>query len=109
MTSKEVAEKYSRSKICVNIHNSNIDSFNPRTYEILAVGSFLLTDERQEYDDLTPGEDFACYSSVADILEKIEYYLNRDDEREKIANSGKTKIINKRTVAESIKQLFAIR
>ena len=109
LTSKEVAEKYSHSKICVNIHNSNIDSFNPRTYEILSVGSFLLTDERKEYDDLTPGEDFACYSSVQDMLEKIEYYLNRDDEREKIANSGKTKIINKRTVAESIKQLFAIR
>ena len=109
LSSKEVAEKYSRSKICINIHNANIDSFNPRTYEILAVGSFLLTDERKEYDGLTPGEDFADYSSVEDMLEKIDYYLKHDDEREKMAGCGKAKIIGRRKVSESVRQLLEMR
>ena len=106
LSSKEVAEKYSRSCICLNIHNYNIDSFNPRTYEILASGSFLLTDERKEYDGLVPGEDLAYYSSVENLPEKIEYYLQHDEEREKIAKCGMLKIIGKRTVSESIGQLF---
>ena len=106
LSSKEVAEKYSRSCICLNIHNSNIDSFNPRAYEILASGSFLLTDERKEYDGLVPGEDLAYYSSIEDLLEKADYYLQHGEEREKIAKCGQSKIIGKRTVSESIKQLF---
>ena len=106
LVSKEVAEKYSRSCICLNIHNANIDSFNPRTYEILASGGFLLTDERKEYDGLVPGEDFACYSSVEDMIEKIEYYLNHNEEREQMVARGKTKIFGKRTVSESVRQLF---
>ena len=106
LSSKEVAEKYSRSKICINIHNSNIDSFNPRTYEILAVGSFLLTDERKEYDGLKVGEDLEIYSSADELTEKIEYYLTHDNEREKISECGKEKIFGRRTVAESIRQLF---
>lgn len=108
LTSREVAEKYSHSKICLNIHNANIDSFNPRTYEILSVGSLLLTDERKELDGLLPGEDLICYSDVEDMLEKIEYYLVNDDEREKIADCGRNKIIGKRTVTESIRQLLEI-
>ena len=106
LSSKEVAEKYSHAKICLNVHNSNIDSFNPRAYEILAGGSFLLTDERKEYDCLEVGKDLEIYSSVADMLEKIEYYLKNDEEREKIADCGRKKILGRRTVSESIKQLF---
>jgi len=106
LTSKEIAEKYSRSKICLNIHNSNIDSFNPRTYEILSVGSFLLTDERKYYDELVPGEDLAYYSSAEDVTEKVDYYLQHFEEREKMAKCGMSKIIGKRTVSESIRQLF---
>ena len=109
LSSKEVAEKYSRAKICLNVHNSNIDSFNPRAYEILAGRGFLLSDERKEYDCLEVGEDLEIYSSVADMLEKTEYYLKNDDEREKIADCGRKKIIGKRTVSESIKQLFQMK
>ena len=107
LTSKEVAEKYSGSKICLNVHNANIDSFNPRTYEILATGSFLLTDTRKYYDELIPGEDLVCYSSIEDVLQKIEYYLSHDDEREKIASCGRKKVIGRRTVAGSVGQLLA--
>lgn len=106
LSSKKVAEKYSRSRICLNIHNSNIDSFNPRAYEILSVGGFLLTDERKEYDGLTPGEDLACYLSAEDAVKKADYYLQHGEEREEMAKRGMSKIIGKRTVSESLRQLF---
>lgn len=106
LSSKEVAEKYSRSKICLNIHNSNIDSFNPRAYEILATGGFLLTDARKNYDGLIPGEDLVCYSSVEEMIEKIEYYLFHDDEREKIADCGRKKVTGRRTAAAGVGQLL---
>ena len=67
-----------------------------------------MTDERKELDGLLPGEDLICYSDVEDMLEKIEYYLVNDDEREKIADCGRNKIIGKRTVTESIRQLLEI-
>ena len=53
-------------------------------------------------------KDLVCYLNAEDMLEKIEYYLVHDDEREKIAGCGKNKIIGKRTVSGSISQLLEI-
>ncbi len=37
------------------------------------------------------GEDYAAFSSKEELLDKIGYYLIHEDEREKIAASGKRK------------------
>jgi len=68
-------------------------SLNPRVYEILAAGGFLMTDYRKEIDDLfVPGEDLVIYKDAKDAAEKIFYYLEHEEERKKIAQNGNRKI-----------------
>ena len=39
-----------------------------------------------------PGEDIVLYDSIPDLLMKIEYYLEHEDERVQIAKNGYEKV-----------------
>ena len=85
----QVANLYAKTKICLNIHLPEHKSPNPRTFDILAVGSFELIDERKSYGGfLREGRDLIQFKDVEDLLFKIGYYLLHEDEREAIAASG---------------------
>lgn len=49
VSSEEAAELYAKTKVCINIHDPRHKSPNPRTFEILAAGSFELIDKREYY------------------------------------------------------------
>ena len=72
------------SKIILN-HHYTYDTTNMRLYEVLAQKRFMLTDKAGEFID---GEDLVVYKSYDDLLKKIEYYLERPDERHHIAKNG---------------------
>lgn len=86
----EAAEIYNRSKICLNIHAEKHKSPNPRTYEIMATGAFELMDYRKFPGDISE-DDCGTYRNDNDIVERIEYYLKVDIEREQIAENGYNK------------------
>ena len=76
---------YAQTKIMVNHHVDGDTSPNMRTFECLAMNTFLLS-------DLVPKElegGMAKYTSFDDLLTKIEYYLEHEDERKAIAEKGK--------------------
>lgn len=86
---KEVAEVYCKSKICLNINQAMHKSVSPRTFEIAATKSFQVINRGQEYlGMLAPGCDFIEYEDVDDLLDIMQYYLNNDQRREAIAESG---------------------
>lgn len=91
-SSEEIAKIYSQYKICINIHSDSATGMNPRSYEIMATGSFLLMDERQYYDIFIPDKDFAVYSDFEDMVMKIEKYLCDDELRSRIADTGNAHI-----------------
>jgi hypothetical protein len=70
--------------------NRNIaDDVNSRTFETLGCGTFLLTNETDRLRDMfTVGRHLETYASEQDCLDKIAYYLEHEDEREKIAAEG---------------------
>ncbi len=85
---------FNRSKIVLNTH-SNITGDgkgNMRVYEALGSGSFMLSDYGKYPKYLEDGKDFVTYKNKKDMLEKIEYYLQNDNEREEIALNGYKKI-----------------
>lgn len=64
-----------------------------RVLDVLACGGFLLTnyqDEIAEY--FVNGEELVIYSDLDDMCEKIKYYLEHDEERERIAKAGQAKV-----------------
>jgi glycosyltransferase involved in cell wall biosynthesis len=91
---KDMFKVFNRSKIVLNTH-SNITGTskgNMRVYEALGSGSFMLSDEGIYPEHLVAGEDFVTYKNNADMIEKIDYYLKHDKEREEIALNGYNKI-----------------
>lgn len=84
-----VADLYRQSKICLNIHIALHAGINPRTFEILGTKSFELIDKRNDYDNLIrPNIDVGVYENADDLINKIDYYLENEKEREQISNSG---------------------
>lgn len=93
VSSEEAAKLYAETKICLNIHDTRHKSPNPRTFEILAAGSFELIDKRDYFGRLLPGKDIVDYGRIDDLIDKIGVYLNNDSKREEVAYSGNRKII----------------
>ena len=93
-SSEQIADIYAKAKICLNIHLANAKGMNPRSYEIMATGSFQLMDKRDYYGDCVPNRDFAIYNDYDDMVRQIEKYLTNEKIREQIANSGKQSIKN---------------
>lgn len=94
VSSEVAAELYSRTKICLNIHDSKHKSPNPRTFEILAVGAFELIDRRNYWGGLKQDYDLVSFDDITDLISKIEYYLKNDNERYTIGRHGKQNVIN---------------
>jgi spore maturation protein CgeB len=87
------AALYYRTRIGINMHFSTrpTETGNMRMYEVPAHGMMLLCDKagRNAHEQIfEPGKEAVFYDSMDDALEKIEYFLQHDEERERIARAG---------------------
>lgn len=100
----EVINKY-------KIHfNRNIsDDLNYRTFETLGCQTFLLTNHTPGLDELFEiGKHLITYDSADDLIQKINYYLNNETERNKIAKNGYEHVIKNHTYLKRMDQLIEI-
>lgn len=93
ISDEEKTSLYCRSKIGFNMHFSEVprETGNMRMYEVPAHGAMLLCDKaglNAHERIFEPGKEAIFYDSIEDAIEKIEYYLDHDEEREKIARVG---------------------
>lgn len=86
---------FNRSKINVNITLRCIRRGIPlRAVDIMGAGGFLLSNYQQDLAELfVDGEDMVMFYDDDDMMNKVEYYLNHDDERCVIAANGRRKIM----------------
>ncbi len=104
---EDISKVYSASKIGFNSSIQN--DINMRMFEIPASGCFLLTnriDNGGLYEIFEEGKHFVTYTNDNDLVEKIEYYLKNDDEREAIAKAGHERIINNFTYIHMLQKMF---
>lgn len=99
---KEASLIYRSSKINLNITLRTIQSGIPlRAFEIMGSGGFLLTNLQMDFlDFFEPNVDFVYYDSYEDLMEKVEYYLSHDRERQEIASNGYEKVKKYHTYKE---------
>ncbi|XNJ75671.1 glycosyltransferase [Vibrio cyclitrophicus] len=76
----------------------------PRLFEVAMAGGFQLVDRDIPgiSDYFVEGKDFAAFSSPEECLDKLKYYLEHSDEREKIAVSAQKKVKEKHTYLDRI-------
>lgn len=96
------------SKINLNISLKSIQNGIPlRAIDIMGCGGFLLSNFQSDFMNFfDPDKDFVYYSDYDDLLEKIDYYLLHDEEREKIAYSGYNKIKQYHTYPHRIQSIM---
>ncbi len=100
----EMGEIYSRSKIVVN-SAINYD-LNMRVFEGMASGALLITDPADSLQELfEDGKDLVIYQDEEDLIDKIHYYLEHDNERIEIANRGQQKVLQHHTYYHRAKEI----
>jgi hypothetical protein len=85
------AEILRRSKISLNFSHSlpGTHQLKGRVFEVLFSGTLLMESENAETPQyFTPMVDYVVFHSKQDLVDKLRYYLEHDDERQRIAYSG---------------------
>lgn len=100
-----------RSRITLNRHinvaenNAN----NMRLYEATGVGAMLLTDRKDNLQDLFEiGREVVAYSSKEEAAELVRYYLEHPQEAEQIAKAGQARTLREHTYAHRMQELVPI-
>ncbi len=74
------------AKIVVNAnHYAEIAGTNKRTFEVAAIGAFQITDTPALADVFDPKTEVASFTTMADMIDKIDHYLARPEERAAMA------------------------
>lgn len=78
-----------------------------RIYQVIGRGGFLihpyLTGLAEEFED---GEHLVFYRNPKEMIEKINYYLQNDEERERIREKGQKHCLENHTYYQAFNQLF---
>ncbi len=92
-TTEEYADRYKRSKLALSFSKAHgINVVNARPFEAMNCGAMLLEQQSPELARLfIPGVDYVEWTTNDDLLEKVRYYLDHDEERETIARNGQKK------------------
>lgn len=102
---EEKAHMVSRMKIMINVSLNN--DINFRVFETLACGALLLTDKIHEngfellFED---GKHLITYTTTEDLIGKIYYYLENDEERLRIAQAGQLHVLQNYTHTHIIRK-----
>ena len=105
----EMPTVFRASKINLNFTIPNIKSGIPlRVWDVLGSGGFLLTNYQAELPYFfEEGKDLVCFDGVEDLREKVGYYLEHEEERRAIAESGYRKVKETHLYIERIRTMLA--
>jgi hypothetical protein len=94
-------------KIHLNCNISN--DINYRTFETCGCGTMLLTNYTPGLEKLFDiGKEIVVYTSIEDLDNKVKYYLENEDERNMIAESGHQRVKRDHTYFQRSKKLIDI-
>lgn len=99
---------FAGAKINLNISLKCIRTGVPlRVFDVLSCGGFLLTDFQAEIPELfTPGEELVCYQSMEELVALADFYLRNEEERRRIAENGKRRILSDYTPEKQMKKIL---
>jgi len=96
MTGAEYAKAHGAAEICLNpIDPTNFPSHNQRCFEVPACGAFSLVSRTEEVVELfREDETIACFDGEEELVQKVRYYRERPEERERIARRAYEHVVN---------------
>ncbi len=99
---------YAGSKINLNISLKGIERGTPqRIMDIMGAGGFVLSSYSPETAELFEEDiEIVMFRSPEELVEKTDYYLLHDKEREQIAKAGYEKVITCYTYEKKMEELM---
>ena len=93
-TLTEMPKIFHLSKLNLNMTLQPIQTGLPlRIFDIMGCGGFLMTNYQAELNDYFEiGVDMEAYSSMEELVDKCNYYLQHEEERAAIARNGYEKV-----------------
>jgi glycosyltransferase involved in cell wall biosynthesis len=93
------------------VQNSRWKEITRRIFEGMACGKMVLTDnlppETGLRDMFADGEDIVYYDDMFDCIEKMNFYNENEEERERIAHNGMMKVLHNYTQIQVVDKLIA--
>jgi spore maturation protein CgeB len=107
----EWVKMYCAAKIILIIHYQDgiIPSFqaSPKVFEALACRGFVISDAQKDLLTLfSSGKELVCFSDLDDLKAKIDHFLNRDEERRRIAAAGYEEVLRKHTYRHRLQTML---
>jgi spore maturation protein CgeB len=104
---EDMAQLYAQSRIVFN--NAIAGDLNMRVFEAMASGSLLLTDPVPEsgLDELFEAGRHFVYYEDENLVQTVRYYLDRPEERERIAREGQRHVLAHHTYLHRARALIA--
>ena len=88
------------------VQKSRWGEITRRIFEGMACGKMVLCDrleKSKKLDELfIDGEDIVYYDDIFDCVEKMNYYRENEEERERIANNGFKKVLENHTQKQRV-------
>jgi spore maturation protein CgeB len=105
ISSEDAVKIFNASAVNLNLHSSVRaseavspgDFVNPRTFEVAACGGFQLVDQRELMDELFAPGELETFTSLAELKEKIDYYLAHPTERAEVAARARERVLRDHT------------
>ena len=92
------------------IQNSRWKEITRRIFEGMACGKLVITDRLPDEVGLSEvfveGEEIVLYNDMFDCIEKINYYAENEEERERIAHNGMMKVLHNYTQIQVVDKLI---
>jgi len=114
----EMVTVFNQSKINLNFNNSSTnkwyrfwkkdrDQIKGRNFEVPGSGSFLLTGDADNLEDyFVPNKEIGLFDSEDELLERINYFLENEAEREAIKTAGYKRCLSEHSYAVRFEQIF---
>ena len=107
---------FNASAVNLNLHSSlshegvvpEGDFVNPRTFEIASCGAFQLTDKRSLLGELFEEGEVELFGNLDELRGKIEHFLARPEERSRIAELGRARVLNEHTYGKRMEELLSV-
>lgn len=105
---KAAALVFAGSKINLNISLKGIEGGTPqRIMDIMGAGGFVLSSYCDETAEIfEEDKEIVMFKSPEEMMEKIDYYLRYDREREAIAKAGYEKVMKNYTYEKKLAELI---
>ena len=81
------------AKLGINCHTEGIPAIENRIQVMMASGLFVLSEPLSHNDCFIPGQHFIEFHDANELIHKARYYLEHEDEREKIARAGREFVV----------------